>query len=367
MDAQLWRGLSLLRSLALAWSGALAVWIHVAGDYAHPERTWIVIAAMAGWTVVITRAQRTPAGRTWPWLGADLVVAVAVLVATTTADTPMLVAERSLPVLWAAVPALAAALAHGLTAGLASATIIVATTALVRGAVTGTVVANGVLLVFSVVVLGWVADLARSAERERILAEEVRARDAERRRIGRIVHDGVLQVLAQVAHRAPELGHDGQSLAAAAAEQEIALRRLVAGDETGVVGGEVDLAALVATLAAAGVTVSPPAEPVMVGADLGLELDAAVRAALDNVRRHAPGAHAWVLLEDDIDEVRVVVRDDGPGFEPSRLDEAQSEGRLGVSESIRGRLRDLGGSASVRSTPGAGVVVELVAPRSRRD
>jgi signal transduction histidine kinase len=278
----------------------------------------------------------------------------------------MLVAERSLPVLWAAVPALAAALAQGLAAGLVAAGILIATTALVRSAVTGTVVANGVLLVFSVLVLGWVADLARSAERERVLAEEVRAREAERRRIGRIVHDGVLQVLAQVAHRAPELGPDGQALAAEAAEQEIALRRLVAGDETTVVAGEVDLASVVAALASPVTTVSPPAEPVLVDAELASELDAAVRAAVDNVRRHAPGAHAWVLLEDDVDDVRIIVRDDGPGFVPSRLDEAIAEGRLGVAESICGRLSDLGGRASVRSTPGAGVVVELVAPRSRR-
>jgi hypothetical protein len=38
-------------------------------------------------------------------------------------------------------------------------------------------------------------------------------------------------------------------------------------------------------------------------------------------------------------------------------------GRLGVSHSIRGRLRDLGGSASISSAPGDGTVVELRLPR----
>jgi hypothetical protein len=49
----------------------------------------------------------------------------------------------------------------------------------------------------------------------------------------------------------------------------------------------------------------------------------------------------------------------GPGIEAGRLAEAAAAGRLGVSHSIRGRLRDLGGSATITSAPGEGTEVSL--------
>ena len=80
-----------------------------------------------------------------------------------------------------------------------------------------------------------------------------------------------------------------------------------------------------------------------------------MRACLDNVTRHVgPEAPAWVLVEQVADGVVVTVRDDGPGIGPGRLDEARHEGRLGVSESICGRMADLGGSARLVTAPGAG-------------
>jgi signal transduction histidine kinase len=62
----------------------------------------------------------------------------------------------------------------------------------------------------------------------------------------------------------------------------------------------------------------------------------------------------------------VTVRDDGPGIPPGRLTAAEDEGRLGVSQSIRGRLRDLGGEVTVTSEPGQGTEVELRLPRPAR-
>ncbi|NEA39217.1 ATP-binding protein, partial [Streptomyces sp. SID11385] len=94
------------------------------------------------------------------------------------------------------------------------------------------------------------------------------------------------------------------------------------------------------------------------------ELTAAVAAALDNVGRHAgEEARAWLLVEDETDAVLVTVRDDGPGIPEGRLAEAAEQGRLGVAQSIRGRLADLGGSAALVSVPGQGTEVELRLPR----
>ena len=111
-----------------------------------------------------------------------------------------------------------------------------------------------------------------------------------------------------------------------------------------------------------------PSWPVPLAPAAAREVAAAVGAALDNVRRHAGAdARAWILVEDEPDEVIVTVRDDGPGIPEGRLDQAEGEGRLGVALSIRGRLRDLGGSAELISVPGQGTEVELKVPKDVTD
>ncbi|MGQ4516243.1 DUF5931 domain-containing protein [Streptomyces sp. DW26H14] len=128
--------------------------------------------------------------------------------------------------------------------------------------------------------------------------------------------------------------------------------------------GPVDLRTLLAPYAGARVSFAEPGAPVALPAGAAAELAAAVGAALDNVRRHAgPDAGAWILVEDEPGGVTVTVRDDGPGIPDGRLAQAEGEGRLGVAQSIRGRLRDLGGTAELVSVPGQGTEVELTVPR----
>ena len=82
------------------------------------------------------------------------------------------------------------------------------------------------------------------------------------------------------------------------------------------------------------------------------------------MRRHCGAqAHAWVLVEDEPGLVTVTIRDDGPGIPDGRLAEAAAASRLGVSQSICGRLRNLGGCATISSVPGEGTEVELRLPR----
>ena len=97
------------------------------------------------------------------------------------------------------------------------------------------------------------------------------------------------------------------------------------------------------------------------------EIVAVVRACLDNVVAHVgPDARAWVLLEVVGADVVVSVRDEGPGIAEGRLEAAAAEGRLGVAESIRGRVADLGGT--VRLDTGAyGTEWELTIPAGGTD
>jgi signal transduction histidine kinase len=213
---------------------------------------------------------------------------------------------------------------------------------------------------------------------------KIEAATRERERLARDIHDGVLQVLAMVQRRGTSLGGEAAELGRLAGEQEVALRSLVAGaavpvqqpavavgaTPNGAVGGAGadrtrDLTAVLGALAGARVTFSGPGAPVWLPAAAAGELAAAVGAALDNVRRHAgASAHAWILLEDEPDAVLVTVRDDGPGIPEGRLARAEAEGRMGVALSIRGRLRDLGGTARLVSVPGQGTEVELRVPRT---
>ncbi|MGH3394101.1 MAG: DUF5931 domain-containing protein, partial [Streptosporangiaceae bacterium] len=127
----------------------------------------------------------------------------------------------------------------------------------------------------------------------------------------------------------------------------------------------VDLRELIEPFGDPEVTVSCPASAVPLPASAATALSGATAAALDNVRQHAGAdAHAWVLVEDVGETVRVSVRDNGIGFADGRLAKATAAGRLGVSHSIVGRLREVGGTAWVTSAPGQGTEVELAVPRT---
>jgi signal transduction histidine kinase len=197
--------------------------------------------------------------------------------------------------------------------------------------------------------------LRRSAERvRRAVASE--ATMAERERLARAVHDGVLQVLGFVRRRGAELGGPAGELGVLAGEQEFALRTLLTTGSAPVDGnGRRDLAAALRVLGSARVTVSTPAHPVELPAHTVDELVAVVAAALANVALHVgQDAPAWVLLEDVGGDVLISVRDEGPGIPAGRLVAAEEEGRLGVARSMRGRVRDLGGTITCDTGPDRG-------------
>jgi signal transduction histidine kinase len=208
---------------------------------------------------------------------------------------------------------------------------------------------------------------ARSTERKH--AEQIRRESAaaERDRLGRSIHDGVLQVLALVQREGPDLGGQGGELAALAGEQEVALRSLLASEASAATDGKraaTDLRGPLQALAAPAVEVATPAQAVELPSAVTAEVVAAVRAALDNVRKHAGAdARVWILLEDEQGGVRVTVRDDGTGFPPERLAEAAEAGRLGIAQSMRGRIADCGGTTTIDSRPGEGTEVEFWVPR----
>ncbi|OCB50730.1 ATP-binding protein, partial [Mycobacterium malmoense] len=216
--------------------------------------------------------------------------------------------------------------------------------------------------------IGMAAQTARRAHDELQRAARLTAAVQERERLSRQVHDGAIQVLALVAKRGHEIGGATAELADLASEQERALRRWLASTDVDrdTDGATIDLRALLRRRESDWVSLSLPPTPVPLGRWAGTELDAAVGNALDNVGAHAgQGAHAFVLVEDLGESVVVSIRDDGVGIPAGRLDEAAGQGRLGVSQSIVGRVTSLGGTAQLRSEPGEGTEWELCVPRGK--
>jgi len=361
----LWRAIAVYRFASIGYAALLVV-INRA-DYSRPGWAWVVIAAMTAWTAATTVAYARPERRTPLLLSTDLAVTAGLLLSTAALQYPAAMRHGVPPVtaIWVAGPVLAWAVQYGRRAGAISALVMSGCDFLLRSEAI-TVVLNGVvLLLLAGVVVGHLARLAAEVETERRHVLQVEAASRERERLARDIHDSVLQVLAMVQRRGAEAGGEAAELGRLAGQQEAALRSLVgSGQAGGSPAGDVDLRALVLPIQSDQVTVSAPAQAVRLDRTAADELTSAIRAALDNVRRHGgERARAWVLVEDEPDLVTVTVRDDGPGIPDGRLAEAAAAGRLGVSHSICGRLRDLGGSAVIRSVPGEGTEVELSLPR----
>ncbi|MFF2052703.1 sensor histidine kinase [Leifsonia sp. NPDC058194] len=85
----------------------------------------------------------------------------------------------------------------------------------------------------------------------------------------------------------------------------------------------------------------------------------ALGECLENVRRHSGVNEAHVTITDDETTVRAMVTDAGKGFDVATIE----EGRLGYTESIVARLRDVGGNARLFSSPGSGTTVVLEVPK----
>lgn len=338
-------------------------------SFDRPGAAFVALAAITAWTGFALWAYDDPRRRRPPLLVADLVVTLAAILVTPYVKVPNV--HATLPGFWVMGAVLAWALHWHWRGGLAAAAVVTLADLSVRVEVVQTTYSNIFLLILGGLVVGYCTGLLKEMAAARDQAEREAAVAAERARLARAVHDGVLQVLSLVQRRGLELGGDAAELGRLAGEQEHALRALVQGSSVRppsvgqTVGQGADLVAALSALQSRTVTVSAPAGQVDLPSDVVDELVAVVRACLDNVARHVgEEAPAWVLVEDLDGSVVVSVRDEGPGIPDGRLDEACAEGRMGVSESICGRMNDLGGTAKLVSVPGQGTEWELTVPVS---
>jgi signal transduction histidine kinase len=207
----------------------------------------------------------------------------------------------------------------------------------------------GLLLLVGVVMLPWLFLLTRTLARERA----ARVRAEERAEVATHLHDSVLQTLTLIQKRTG----DPAAVARLARHAERELRGWLYGPDA---DAPADLAGALRAAAAEvedrfGVSV----ELVTVGTcpldERARGVAAAAGEALVNAAKHAGVAKVSLYAEVTGSRLLVAVRDRGRGFDPATT----GRDRHGLAESIVGRMRRLGGTATIHAAPGSGTEVEL--------
>ncbi|MDX2559855.1 PspC domain-containing protein [Streptomyces sp. TX20-6-3] len=233
----------------------------------------------------------------------------------------------------------------------------------VRGSVAqlGTALTAAVAVLTGIALLSgpWLVRMSQDLTEERTM----RIRAQERAEVAAHVHDSVLHTLTLIQRNAEDAG-EVRRLARA---QERELRNWLYKPEGTGRDEEPETLAEAVRKAAAEVEDKHgvPIEVVVVGdcpLDEGLvaQMQAAREAMVNAAKYGGEGGAVQVYAEVEGRTVFVSVRDRGPGFD---LD-AVPEDRMGVRESIIGRMQRNGGTARLRAVPGGGTEVELEMERA---
>jgi sigma-B regulation protein RsbU (phosphoserine phosphatase) len=218
--------------------------------------------------------------------------------------------------------------------------------------------------------LGVQYDITDQKQIEEALRE---VREAERRRIARDLHDGVLQDLSYTTAAMGLIGLKAQgtgleetlqkavaALRRAAEELRAAVNDLSLEEElnsplSALVESQVQRNRGMARGYKLGLEVDENFPTTSYG-DAGVEIVRVIQEALTNARRHSEAHTVQVRLSKDGEEIVAEVSDDGRGFEPQ-----SSSGGVGL-RSMRERALVLRGKLEVESHVGAGTRVQLRVP-----
>ncbi|MBC9733863.1 sensor histidine kinase [Nocardioides marmotae] len=209
-------------------------------------------------------------------------------------------------------------------------------------------------------------------ERERLLVHAADASDAERRRIARDLHDGVVQDIAGTTFSLTALARDPDVPAPAretldgagdALRDSLrALRSLLAEihpPDLHADGLEPALGDLIAPAVNAGIQASVSVSGIEGASDTAVALVWRVaQEAVRNALRHSGASTVAVTVQGVGDRLRLEVVDDGVGFDPAVAD----PDRYGL-KGLRSLVKDIGGEIDVVSALGEGTTVRMEVAR----
>ena len=215
------------------------------------------------------------------------------------------------------------------------------------------------------------------AELRALSAGIINAQEEERRRISRELHDDTAQALTSLLlyAKALEQGDAPPAVREALAElrEEVArslegVRRLArelrpsALDDLGLVAALEWYAQEFARRTGLAVRFEPACGGDRLPPQVELVLYRIAQEALTNAAKHAQAHHVEVWLVREPGAVSLTVRDDGRGFDPSRI--SSTGGGMGLF-SMRERAELAGGTLTLTSAPGKGTTVEARVPLPR--
>jgi signal transduction histidine kinase len=217
------------------------------------------------------------------------------------------------------------------------------------------------------------------------------ARDEERKRISRELHDVVAQALAGISSRLAALQADAAGHGGNLAEDIAGAQRLVEKsielihrfarelrptelDDLGLIRALHGYMTGLRRKTGLPMTMKVAAAVERLDTATQTALYRVAQEALTNVVRHAQAGEIEVTLQKFRRHVALRIRDDGSGFRPGRGRAAGRAGRLGLL-GMKERLEMVGGTLSIKSTPGKGTTVLARVPlpatarsvRARRD
>ena len=189
------------------------------------------------------------------------------------------------------------------------------------------------------------------------------AREEEREWVRGHIHDTALQILEFIAGDGFGTGLTAAQIAHLAGGAGRDLSRWI---EQSSPEGDADLLPQLELVTGEARAMDPGVE--LVVGDVGdapsgeqaIAMAGAVREALTNARKHARCSRVVVHVDSDTEgRTAVTVTDDGVGID---LDRVTAASGLGVKGSIVGRMKRVGGRATLQNTPGGGTRVTLVTP-----
>ena len=224
------------------------------------------------------------------------------------------------------------------------------------------------------------AEAVEQAQKLRLLSAELSlAEEAERRRIAEMLHEDLQQLLVAARMQLAALCRTQDAAQREPIAREIAdvlersfkLTRSLSVELAPPVLYEHGLAAALEWLAAETrknynieVTVEADSLANPKAADVRIFLFRAVRELLLNSAKHAGGSAVHITMQHRRpDKVRIIVADDGPGFDPNSLDDKRTGSQTVGLLNIRERVSGFGGKFHINSGPKRGTQITLSLPR----
>ena len=228
-------------------------------------------------------------------------------------------------------------------------------------------------------VIGMTADVTDVKRAEELLTDMTRklidSQEQERKRIGRELHDDINQRLALLSVELETLQQQGSSEFQSRVPELRKEIRQISEDVQAIShdlhSSKLEILGVVGAMKSWCKEVSDRHEidvafrndfPGSLPFDLGIPLFRVLQQAVDNAIKHSGEKRIEVQLREDLDEIQLIVRDSGKGFDV----ESATRGKgLGLT-SMRERVRLVNGTIAIDSKPRGGTKIEVRIPLELR-